>query len=345
MDPYLIDFDEIKSTLGKLKYQVNDNDDINILIRHSSFSVIADSDRLSLHIVLSLPVAPHAFTLFENVVIPKIVDNYTVSLNKIPKYFAVSMDKKHYFENETLNCFRINRQFICNNVIVREVSYYPSCVSEIYSKQDDSLCQYIRYKSSFDVHDVFDSGILLFSSKGVLVNISCFNFEDSRVLKGSFLISTLGQCEIVSQLFQVAAKLWSTSEQMGSYYPTVRCCSPFYQQSVNAIKRNFTEIKLFKMEEIHELESETIDINLHKLKTLTKIDFSHFSEKHSNIIVIITLIIVCLAIIYIVYKFQHLIIFCCNKRKRSNNNNNFNSVRYNNSGTIAIDTFSPGLKF
>lgn len=80
------------------------------------------------------------------------------------------------------------------------------------------------------------------------------------------------------------------------------------------MKKNFTEIKLLNMEEIHDLESETIDINLHKLKTLTKIDFS---EQNSNILVIISLIIVCLAILYIIYKFQPLIAFCCNRRSNS----------------------------
>lgn len=132
--------------------------------------------------------------------------------------------------------------------------------------------------------------------------------------------------------------------QLENYYPTVRCCSPFYAIKKER-KTNDIDKILKKMDDIHDLDTESIDINLHKLKTLTKIDFSNFSEKSSNIFIISIIILSLIAILYIIYKFQHLIIFCCSRKEGNSSRNSSRSptVRYNIAEEVCLN--SNRLKF
>lgn len=175
LDPYFIEPLEILNAQNntKLNY-ITDVADIDYIVGRNSFSVVADPEKSEIYIIIQLPVAAQMkYRVYENLVFPKIDDSNIDSISGIPKYFAISSNGTQYFENDTLNCIILHRQYICKNVIVRSLSHYPSCVSSIYANKSDMLCQYKKYGNAFELHHIVNTGLLLFSTTGIQVNIIC----------------------------------------------------------------------------------------------------------------------------------------------------------------------------
>lgn len=207
------------------------------------------------------------YRVYENLVFPKIDDSNIVSISGIPKYFAISSNGTQYFENDTLNCIILHRQYICKNVIVRSLSHYPSCVSSIYANKSDMLCQYKKYGNAFELHHIVNTGLLLFSTTGIQVNIICvkddkISLNQTRVLKGSVFITA-------------NTEQFSKEVQLKDMFPTITCCTPFFPSMTDEKTTTSSTIRLTNLQDINKIDSSLLNLNLHKLKMFGK---EHFPQ-------------------------------------------------------------------
>ena len=323
LDPYLVDASEMHSKIimRELGYNVSLKG-MDELLRKVKFSVISDQKAQSLIIIIRIPMAARfEFNVFECLVLPKIDDSIIVSLDGTTKYFAVSKDRKQYILDDKLDCFVAeDSKYICDGMIVRNEGTYPSCISNIFLKSTDKSCHYKRYLSNFDAHNRINGGLIVFSSTGLRVNLTCGSFTKSTIINGSSLISAPDQCEIESDKFNYKTSHFMKDVDLGNEAPSITCCSPFYNYVPSIEVKNRTiETKLFNLESIKSLDTETINTDLHRLKGIGKTYFPYFndvsSESNCKIWTVLTIIlIVCL---YLTYKFQHLIMFCCSRRSNA----------------------------
>lgn len=204
IDPFFIEPNELIHLLNfkALRYNVQ-KVNVDNLLRHSSLSAAAHTKEMNIIIVLKVPVASQkSYALYENFVLPKLDNDIVVVLAGAPRYFAISVDRSEYLETSELRCFNVKRQFICKQTIIRNLGMYPSCVSSIFVRHTDNLCQYKKVKDNFVVHNIVNHGVILFSSVNTGIKIKCESqFNDTKVVNGSVLISVPDQCTIESDRF------------------------------------------------------------------------------------------------------------------------------------------------
>lgn len=249
--------------------------------------------------------------------LPKIEDSLVVSLVEVPKYFAISEDKLQYIQEDAIDCIVTTlHSFVCKNLIVRNMGNYPTCVTNIFVQRTDNLCHYKRYLSDFEAHNKIKGGLIIFSSVEQKLNLTCGSFISTKTFNGSVLISSPDQCELRTNKFTYNTNQLTKEVDLGNEAPSITCCSPFYNYVPVGTNTNSRNMKLFDLNTIKNVDTEIINTDLHKLKIIGRNIWPHVVENGSSwklwTIICITLIIV----LYITYKFQHLIVYCCkNKRK------------------------------
>lgn len=168
LDPFMINSGDLFNKLlnhREIGYIISQKD-IDELLRKIKFSVVFDDATQTLIILLKIPSASReTFKLYECLVLPKIEDSIVVSLVGVPKYFAISEDGTLYLEEKDLDCFVTEEhKYICQDLVVRNIGNYPTCVTDVFVHKKDSLCEYKRYTSNFDAHNKVRGGLIVFSS-------------------------------------------------------------------------------------------------------------------------------------------------------------------------------------
>lgn len=323
LDPYIINTDEVFNRVTKrdMRYQVSHKDIDNIL-RYSDFSVVVDNSKQIFYLMLKVPVAsPQELNLYEALVLPKIDDSQVVSVVDVEKYFAISDDKLHYMQEKAIDCFVTSQnKHICRNIVLKNVGNFPSCLTNIFTKQTDNLCEYRRYLSDFDAHSRVKGGLLLFSSQGLRVNYTCGTYKDTEYFKGAVLIHALEHCVVESDKFAYETNQFLQDVDLGNEVPAITCCSPFYKYEKPKEVSSIPSIKLHSLQTIDQVGTETINKDLHKLKKFGKVYLPDLM-KESNWKFWIVCVISIVIFFYILYKFQYLIIFCCSCGDKSPTDN------------------------
>lgn len=320
LDPYVINADELIKRLSeeKIGYKVT-HKDVDGILRNITFSIVIDQKAKNLYIIIKFPTASRGnFNLFECLLAPKLKDSLIISLVDVPKYFAISKDKTHYIQEERLSCFITEGHIhICQDLVVRNIGHYPSCVANVYVRHTDNECIYKKYLQNFDAHSIIYGGLIAFSSTTLEVVINCgAKVTIKEKFNGTVLIHVPDQSSVTSDKFYYKTGQLVQDVDLGFETPIISCCSPFYELP------NLIEPKLinpnrtsFTMKDLNIIDNEVINNDLHKLKNFGKTYFSQVTEEtHWRIWLggILFLTIICL---YLLFKFQHLLIFCCVQRR------------------------------
>lgn len=320
LDPFLVSPTEILNKINgrDVNFKIGSKD-IESLVNKIPIAFVADLDSKNLYIMLKVPsAAQNKFNLFECFVLPKVEDSMVVSLVGTSKYFALSTDKTQYIQEDQIDCFiTADNSYVCKNVIVRDVGVNPTCETNVFVKRTDDLCQYKKYLSDFDAHNKVKNGLILFTSKGLYMNITCkHGFASTQKLNGSNLISVPDQCELRSDKLVYSLFETSTDVALESEAPTITCCSPFFKY-VPSIVKNDTAIPFYNLSSIRTIDSEVLNIDLHKLRMLGKTYLPQvISDNWSDWTVWAGILFGIFVILYIIFKFQHLIMFFSNRKRQ-----------------------------
>lgn len=326
VDPYLVDGDELIKTLTyqRLNYQVTPKD-VDLILGNRKPVAVFDGESHMIHVIFMIPIAKEtSFNLYENLIIPKIVNSSTIILDNIPKYFAVSNDNLHYFTLESLDCFIVYELYICKNTIVYNFGFERECITDLFFQNVDSHCQYKKLKQKFDIHNILNSDMIMFSTAGISVQLTCANFTDIKNLTGSYLIQPPYNCSVNSTIFEFDNNEIQRESLLVNKIPIIACCSTFYQGS-HSNKGDISSIVLKSLHDIRKVDTESLGKELAGWKSFRGIDFKgHIKVWHLTTTMIIIGLIVT---VFIWTKFKNL--FC-------NDNNNivvsFNTAENRRSG-------------
>lgn len=134
VDPYLMDTEELSNAMvpSILNYNFSSSD-IDLLLSQSKPVAAYDPRSNMIHIIFTVPTASQfQYKLYENFVIPKMVNSQMTILSNIPRYFAVSNDNRVYFYTEELNCFKVNKEYICKTALTFDVRMKRDCITDIF---------------------------------------------------------------------------------------------------------------------------------------------------------------------------------------------------------------------
>lgn len=214
-----------KLSMRDLGYQVTSKE-IDTLVNKVPFTLVADINSMNLLIMLKVPVAAQkTFDIYECFLLPKIEDSLVVSLIEVPKYFAISEDKLQYVQKDSIDCLVTGEhKYICKDLIVRNLENYPTCVTNVFVQRTDNLCRYKRYLSEFDAHNKIKGGLIVFSSKGLIMNLTCGTFKSTKNINGSVLINAPDHCELKSEKFTFNTNQLTRNIDLGNEAPEITCC-------------------------------------------------------------------------------------------------------------------------
>ena len=194
-------------------------------------------------------------------------------------------------------------------------------MSNIYTSRSDSLCQYKRHdKSNIIVYHKTTSGLVLFSYKDMKISSSCLTVNGprmySRVINGSVLIDAYDQCVVKTEYFQFSHEQFQKEIDLEDKYPEISCCSPFYLPNEKVVTTTEATIQLNNFQDIKAIDGNLINLDMHRLMKFGKENFPQFDEDNPKYFNIYIAGFILLVILFIVYKFQHLIMFCCKRSRR-----------------------------
>lgn len=292
VDPYLVDHEELFQAMSyeKLGYKIT-LDDIDTIIRHSKPSAVFEREKKVIHILFKIPIVDETkYRLYENLVLPKVINGTVVVLRDISKFIAISTDNSLYFKTETLDCLKLNNLFISKNRLLYKTFSRRSCETSVFVEQSDAECRYKEFELKFETHNAVGSGFVIFSSEGLSVDLKCPNYTETTVLINSNLIIPPTNCNVSSSLFEVTANTRSGTKNLINKFPKIICCSKFFK----ADQRNKVE-ETIKLKSLHDLKTfdntETIkQLNIwEKFKTF---DYKENAERYTYGIILICLAIV-----------------------------------------------------
>lgn len=292
LDPFIIDSEELKRSLNSriLNFRI-DNDDIDSLLNFSNLIVAADRKANIIYTILLIPTAStRTFTLYQVLPLPKLVDGNIITLDGVEHYFAVSLDESRFiFRKDLQDCITISDGHICRN----SLQFLParnSCISEIFFHSLDSSCDYRRLHDSFDAFNLINNGVLIFSTKGLQVNLSCETSTDSQTLQGSFLINLPENCSVTSKLFSFDNSDFHDELLLRDEIPEISCCSGLFSPPNQTDKAH--SISLKSLSDIKTLDSESFTNNW---KSYIQIDFKNsFENWHFMLMACVVIIVICI---------------------------------------------------
>lgn len=296
IDPYLVDPEELFGVMTKenLGYSVS-LEDVQVILSYSKPVAVLVSGQKVIHIVFRIPiVSEDNFNLYENLLIPKVVNDVVIILEDISKYLAISSESSKYFTLESLNCLKLSNLFICKNVLTYKTFTRKSCETSIFFQQSDSECKYRKINLTFDTYSSIGSGFVLFSTDGLSVQLNCRNFSETVVLRNSYLITPPIGCNVSSNLFDFSANIKTISRNLGNKFPAILCCSEFFKTD-----NTINSVKAVTFKSLHDLKSFDSTSTLTKLNTWEKFKtFDYKGNAKQHIFPIISLI--CIAAIGLV---------------------------------------------
>lgn len=295
VDPYLIDPEELSNilTIERLGYAAGFGD-VGILIENSRPIVVFDSINKVIHIVLRIPIAKDdEFNLYENIVVPKIVNSSIFVIDSVPKYVAFANNNSIYVDSNLFKCIWVSGICITDRTAVYSVLDNRNCMTEIFTKSIDSLCQYRELKVKFQAHDVVNVGFILFSAVNISVDLTCGNYSDSQVLNNSYLIIPPLNCNVTSSFFSFEGESNELEVDLVNVIPSITCCSNYYK---NVSISNVTDpLVLRSLHDIQGIDIKSIDGDLKLWSKFRKVDFRGGADKykwHFTTLLIIIIIIV-----------------------------------------------------
>lgn len=202
VDPYFVDSDELIKALSfkNLNYNVTEKE-IDIIMGNSKPVALCDPINKKIHIIFLIPTAQDKnYDLYENLLIPKVVKTDVVILNEIPRYSVFSDNHLDYFSLEVLDCFKVSDLFICKNTVILKEKI-ENCISDMFYNSTDKLCDYKKLSHNFDIKNVVNTGLIVFSSKGLKVELICGKIIEEEVFVGSFFLEPPSNCVVNSSLF------------------------------------------------------------------------------------------------------------------------------------------------
>lgn len=303
VDPYFVDPDELMNalTFEMIHYHITVRD-VDAIMSNSNLLAVFNSTSQTIHIIFRVPMARDTqFKLYENLIIPKQIGSEVVVLDNVPKYLVVSFDNTKYFTLDNLSCFTIFDVFICKKSVLINVGLLRECLTDLYFQNVDSNCEYRKLRQKLEIHNVLNSGLILFSTKGLQVQLNCPNGTESVNLTGSHLLQPPIDCSVNSSMFE-----FDRTEQkefhLTNRVPIITCCSAYFS-SVAHLHRSINNTLVFKsLHEIRKLESPNLG---NSLSDWTKFDVVNFKDQvkpwHISLIILVPVLIVSLILWF---KFQ-----------------------------------------
>lgn len=254
VDPYFVSPQELLDSvqLTNLGYNLTLKD-ISIINSIRKPITIVDDSNNQIIIIFNFPVAnPIQYKLFENLIIPKHSATGTVVLKNIPKYFASSFDNIHFLHFDSLDgCEKLTNSFICKSSIVLESGNDNNCISNLFYKGNDSYCDYFHIKEDFNVHNTFNNGFVLSTTKSIKLNLICGNYSDEKNMTGSYLIQPPNNCSVTSKLLNYHQGNVNFETHLVNKIPTITCCSKYF----TAIDNVNNNPKSFNFTSLHDLKT------------------------------------------------------------------------------------------
>lgn len=280
IDPYLVDPEELFGAMTKdnLGYSVS-LDDVQVILGYSKPIAVLDSKEKVIHIIFRIPiVSEDKFTLYENLLIPKVVSGVVVILEDISKYMAISSESARYFTLESLSCLKLTRLFICKNLLTYNTINRKSCETSIFLQQSDSECKYRKINLKIETYSSIGSGFVIFSSDGLSVQLNCRNYSETIVLRNSYLITPPYGCNVSSSLFDFSMNFRTASKNLGNKFPAIVCCSEFFKTDDKASSEKAVTFK--SLHDLKSFDSTSIQKRLDMWEKFKTFDFKGDAKQH-----------------------------------------------------------------
>lgn len=302
VDPYFVSSNELFEALNyeRLGYNLTIGDIHTLMGDSKPVAVCNDRDK-RIYIIFQFPVANKvSFDLYENLVIPKISKEGVIVLSDIPKYFANTVDS-YFSMNSLTDCLVIAKMYICKNTVVFKAGSQGDCVSDLFYRSTDSNCKYSVLSQDFTVHNTFDSGLILFSTSGVVVRLICGKFLEKKNFTGAYLINAPRNCSLESKLFVLKAESRESEVLLVDKVPKILCCSSYFKSNHSTVPFD-KAIVLKSLHDIQKLNADDLGKALQGWNKFKNFDMKdHVGTWHFNL----TVFAICLIIISLVwYKFR-----------------------------------------
>ena len=260
VDPYLMDPQELLAALTRdnVGYDVQFAD-IDTILNEIKPDAVFDSVKKVIHIMLKVPVSTgELFNLYENLVVPKVVNDSVVVLDGVSRFLVLSLSNMKFIESDDLKCISLSNVSICKKLVTRSVKGRNTCVMNIFFDHMDDGCVYKHIRSNFQAHDVVNAGFLVFSAVNLTVDLICPNFTDTQVLMGSSLFSPPNGCGINSTIFELDGDDINNKLTLENKTPLITCCSKFYRLDRIKPRKNNTLV-LQSFHDIHSIQSDGVN--------------------------------------------------------------------------------------
>lgn len=274
IDPYFVEAEELVEALpiSKLGYQISYKD-MDVLALFGKPVAVCDQGDHMVHIIFTFPMAKGmVFNLYENLIIPKQVQADVVVLKEVPRYFVISSDNTQYFTMETLSCFTVHSNYICKRVVTFNVGLQRDCITDLFLQNSDANCEYRTIKRKLEVHNVLNVGIVMFSSKGLIVNLVCNGEVETQNVTGGCLIQPPPNCLVSSQYFKFSRSVAQVDVHLTNKYPIITCCSAYFKLPVGERHLNYSVV-LKSMHEIKTVDADELGNSLELWQKFKKIQF------------------------------------------------------------------------
>lgn len=298
IDPYFISSEELLPILKGMKLGFNISiGDVRLLMKRAAPVAISHFETHRIFIILSFPtIEPKTFNLYEILSVPKLFKSEIYIVDQNTKYFANSLDNLHYFTmKSTEHCSFLNRITICNQVIVIN-SAFPDCLTDMFYRENDALCEYRNITHQFHVHNVLNSGVVFFSTNNVKLNLSCGKNVLTKNITGGVLLTPPKNCSIHSKYFDFNPGSLISNRKLKNKIPKILCCSKFFKID-NVTKNNSALV----YGSLHDLYSLNTSVAENSLKGWTKFHGINLEEHFVNWRMYFIALIVILVILLIVW--------------------------------------------
>lgn len=326
VDPYFVDSDELIKALTyqRIHYNVTPKD-VDIILGNKKPVALLDVSSMRIHIIFLIPIAKEmSFNIYENLIIPKMINSDVVILDNISKYFVASFDNMHYFTTENLDCIKISKVYLCKRSITFKMGLERECITDLFHQNIDMNCNYKKLNLKFDAHNVLSSGLIMFSTSEMEVQLTCGVEIELKNFTGSYLMQPPHNCSINSTIFEFDYTESHAESHLTDRIPVISCCSIFFKNNISN-SNEIEHIKFTSLHDIREIDATKLEKELSGWKKFRKVNFNeHVKTWH----VTTTMIIIGLVAGIIIYcKLKNM---CCKKQSNV-------VVSFKAEPTVAID--------
>lgn len=294
-------------------------DMIHIIMDISKVSSYYNKGRLTF--VLQIPlVSIKEYNLYHNIPlpIPHSLDNPNTFSLIIPsaKYIAITIDKNHYFDLDSLNnCLIIsNKHYVCNVASVYTTDTKITCESELLSKivrEIPSQCETKFIYGKVDIWKKLNGNKWIFvQTEPVKITIECLKSElnEEKSIVGTGIINLPESCIGYSKNTILKSKI---SKNVA--LPTVvfdynlindSCCNT---HKAEIIKNSVSPIELKRID-LDNLKPLNDKLNEKLLNTKLEEEIPHiikYGTHYSTIIIIILIAVVCAILYFVILKLRN----------------------------------------